>query len=799
MSKDINKLIPIKKAVFDYRKGIILRTYYISPEKYLKELLKIRTQLQPVYYKLHNNLKIALYNNDLISLKKELGLTNSEYEFLLKSLIEYKQRRYINSIIEDDKKSTYFLNKLNSEKFKADKLQYLQNSWFNFSLTNEDKKFIKENELNIRTKFIKPLSEFITFTPQYKYKEIKYKLTKKNIKVNKKQIKKSSLKNIQRTLEQINTISKNSGLDLIDVYKEFKKVASDNNKNKSGNDKDNSKNSKQSTILKDYFFSLTIKPEQSINPYITGKEISKIINFINLTDGKFITWLFSFIPQNKPIEDNQKHQLKNMFFGIHYYMKDKQFYSSLLNKVILDTLDFYTNELFENPEQYNKKYIVDFYNTFWQILILYKLDKLRFLSIVNNKTFNDIFNGSLHLIYELVRKVKEFDRKSEEYKEMKESLLNEIETLINTYSENPNYTQQIFTEVKKILKNHNIDIPAKDLLSPNKDTVLQFLQHVKELINQHFEDLSYEMLFSILDTLNQLKERFIKLFSENGINEHYFSDFIEFVNIYNTLAFISKNMFFLRTLYFNLDFLLEKLIDYTLRHEDNEKFNILKKSILLRNLRTNIDKDNSFVLDYLIWLDLNFQKQLNTSYLFFKRFIEPYITGKLNLVEVFRTVDLEQYKEIEPIYVVTQFLYSKLLRNIPEFPYEKNILFRLKPTWNPYSTYIIIRVLRDVIKEYGKYISYYIENNLQNDLRNIHNIENSYIVLYRERLSLLNYYELKQFNSLEEIKEFKYQNPFARIYSLKDIVDMNFGGDIEKVKGIYKNLILFFNIRGSEK
>jgi len=42
-------LIPIKKAVLDPRKGLILRTYYVNPQKFLEKILQQKLKQTQIY------------------------------------------------------------------------------------------------------------------------------------------------------------------------------------------------------------------------------------------------------------------------------------------------------------------------------------------------------------------------------------------------------------------------------------------------------------------------------------------------------------------------------------------------------------------------------------------------------------------------------------------------------------------------------------------------------------------------------------------------------------------------------
>ena len=681
MPKDINKLIPIKKAVFDYRKGIILRTYYISPEKYLRELLKLRSKVQPSYLKLSNNLKIAIYNNDIFNIKKELRLTEKEFNFLSTALFTSKRQKQINNFT-----ITNNTNLTSLDVFKRfqdfNKTQFTQNiltSWFNYLLTNEINKFVKDSEINLRTKFLKPLSESVILYPKLKTKTIKYKFKVSNKRKTKK----------KRVLEQVQ--------DLETIYREVK----------IRKNKDNS----QIPILSDEFVSITLTPQKIQNPYITGKLLSKVINYLNLSDGKFLDFLYSFIPQTKEIEDNKKHILKNMFFPYYYYKKDKQFYSHLISKVLLDTLEFYVNDILlsENNNEFEDKYITDFYNTFFHFLILSEIDKIRFTELTNDLVLNRYFTDILKDIYELVslkEKYKKFNNEKE------------------------------------------------------------------------FADF----LLKVLDKLNTIKLKLINLFKNNC--RQCISDFLNYVNLYNVLPFLISDITLLKQ--FGVLIKSNSVLKFIINNLDEETIRILQKGVILNNVKDKNDLLNDY-FDYLVWINT-----IRDIPIYNEVFLLLYEDYKDKLIEIVKDVDVNELKEINPLYVFIQYSLSNYLNRIPEFNYEKNIIFRLAPVFNPYVSYAIVRTLKDFAKNFSYHILEILNKKYNLDLDELkENYKNLYIVIYRERLSILNYFE---FITDKELKNYEFIQQNVRIFRFKDIVNKLYDGNIENIKGIWRNLILFFNL-----
>ena len=63
-------LIPVKKAVLDLRKGLILRTYYVNPQKFLEKIIQQKLRKSQIYIgKLDKDIQTALKTKNILSLK----------------------------------------------------------------------------------------------------------------------------------------------------------------------------------------------------------------------------------------------------------------------------------------------------------------------------------------------------------------------------------------------------------------------------------------------------------------------------------------------------------------------------------------------------------------------------------------------------------------------------------------------------------------------------------------------------------------------------------------------------------
>ncbi|MCX7911180.1 MAG: hypothetical protein N2505_06355, partial [Endomicrobia bacterium] len=434
-------LIPIKKLVFDIKKGSILRTYYISYSKYKKIIERIKSE--------KNKVRLNTSNNDLLNYYKKF----SNRFFLVNSIKTYFSEDY-----------SKLLSQQQINNIKQILPDSVNNDLFNFiskSINTEDKKVLSKN--NVLNKMSSNIVSYIITSDSY-YLDGNQKLIKDKLAMN--VINNSSSKlDCDKVLE-----------DLSDIVEINIKSVKTNNTGRSGRKintfnnfsinqnlfdtlmigydyllegKYTSNSENETNIVNVFETKIKLKPLNN-KVEVENKEDARLINnvinrnfcFYGIYYGRILNYLnphetklkeiFKFLIGNT-VDVYDKMLISNIPFNINILLK---FRDKL--PVIIDNMFFFldsnlnsinNNILLKEDNQY--RYSVYLYSTLFNNLnTIYKIDKNYFYNILSFVKDNIFITGSkkdlIYFVYNLFeRNIRKNDIKEYIYSSLYNSYLSD--------------------------------------------------------------------------------------------------------------------------------------------------------------------------------------------------------------------------------------------------------------------------------------------------------------------------------------------------------------------------------------
>lgn len=431
MSNEIYRTntIPVKKLVFDIKKGSFLRTYYINYNKYKKFIEKLKSEKNKIKLNVSNNEMFDYYkkfsNKYFLASNIKLYLNDNE-----NSILTNKQREDIKQIVPDNINKDNFeliFNSMNLKEKESLSKTNLMNKIFSNTVLyviTGDSFYLNNNHKSIKNILVNNFFDEVNCS--------NFNDLLNFIQITTKQLKKSENSNVSLDNNLFDVV-----MDIETRYKS-KFFPRENNTNvyeikvKINKDKIDTNNKLINNIISKKFSYFGISHGKIINylnPHeIKLKEIFKnlIGNSVDYHDKIFI----SNIPFNINIILKFKEKLPliidNLFFFVDGNLKD------VVNFVLLD-------------EKFQYKHNIYLYTTLFNNLnVINKLDKNFFnnlLSYIKNDIFiTDSKRDLIYFIYNLFEnKIDKKDLKEYVYSSLYNSYFSDLNISYTYYQNNIDY------------------------------------------------------------------------------------------------------------------------------------------------------------------------------------------------------------------------------------------------------------------------------------------------------------------------------------------------------------------------